>query len=175
MEVSAMVNQSPLGSEFVLLRDAMNQLLSESFVPSAGPRSGWGNGTGTRGTARPAPVDVYTTPNEAVVIAALPGMQPGELEITYNQNTLTISGTLPSMVEREQGEHATWYAHELWSGPVQRAITLPFEVDPDKAEATFEHGIARIVLPKAERAKPQKIAIRHGHGQQDAIEADVRS
>jgi len=57
----------------------------------------------------------------------------------------------------------------LWSGQFQRTVTLPFEVDASKAEATFENGLVRIALPKAEWTKPQKIAITAGSGQQEAI------
>src|SRR5215212_11433733 len=84
MEVSEMVSQFPLSSDFVLLRDAMNQLLTDSFVPSGGSRSGWGSGS--QAMARPVPLDVYATPDEAIVIAAVPGMTPEQLEITYTQN-----------------------------------------------------------------------------------------
>jgi HSP20 family molecular chaperone IbpA len=63
--------------------------------------------------------------------------------------------------------------HELWSGQFQRTETLPFEVDSAQAQATFEHGIVRIALPKAERAKPQKIVIKTGS--QQAIEAGADS
>ena len=90
-----MVSQFPLSSDFVLLRDAMNQLLSDSFVPSGGSRSGWGSGS--QAMARPVPLDVYATPDEAVVIAAVPGMSPEQLEITYTQNTLTLSGSIGRM------------------------------------------------------------------------------
>ena len=106
--------------------------------------------------ARPVPLDVYATPEEAIVIARFPGLHPEQLEITYTQNTLTLSGSVPSVAESEQAQKATWYAHELWSGQFQRTVTLPFEVDASKAEATFEHGLVRIALPKAERAKPRK-------------------
>jgi HSP20 family protein len=116
--------------------------------------------------ARPVPLDIYATPNEAIVIAAVPGMSPEQLEITYTQNTLTLSGSVPTMAESEQGQNATWYLRELWSGQVQRTVTLPFEVDASQAEATFEHGIVRITLPKAEWTKPQKIAIKAGSGQE---------
>ena len=77
----------------------MNQLLQDSFVPSGGTRSGGTNGT--RGMARPVPLDVYATPDEAVVIAAVPGMTPENLEITYTQNTLTLSGSVPSAVDSD--------------------------------------------------------------------------
>jgi HSP20 family protein len=164
MEVRTMVTQFPFGPDFVLLRDAMNQLLQDSFVPSGGSRSGWGGGSQTM--ARPGPQDVYATPEEAIVIAAVPGMTPENLAITYTQNTLTLSGSVPNVAESEQGQHATWYLRELWSGQFQRTVTLPFEVDASKAEATFEHGIVRITLPKAEWTKPQKIAIKAGSGQE---------
>ena len=68
-----MVNQFPFGSDFVLLRDAMQQLLQDSFVPSGGSRSGWNNGS--QATARPMPLDVYATRDEAIVIAAMPGLK----------------------------------------------------------------------------------------------------
>ena len=161
-----MVSQFPLSSDFVLLRDAMNQLLTDSFVPSGGGRSGWGSGTRHGTTARPMPLDVYATRDEAIVIAAVPGMNPEQLEITYTQNTLTLSGSVPCADESEQGQNATWYLRELWSGQFQRTVTLPFEVDASKAEATFEHGIVRITLPKAEWTKPQKIAIKAVSGQE---------
>jgi HSP20 family protein len=170
MEVSTMVSQFPLSSDFVHLRDAMQQLLQDSFVPSGGSRYGWS--TGFR--ARPLPLDVYATPDEAVVIAAVPGMSPEQLEITYTQNTLTLSGSVPSAAESEQGQNATWYLRELWAGQFQRTVTMPFEVDASRAEATFEHGIVRITLPKAERAKPRKIAIKPGSSQ-EAIGAGATS
>jgi len=166
-----MVSQFPFGQDFVVLRDAMNQLLEESFVPSRGSRSSGSNGT----MVRPLPLDVYATQEEAVLIAAVPGMSPQELEVTIDQNVVTLSGTVPTAAESEQGKGATWYLHELWHGQFRRSVTLPFEVDAGKADASFENGIVRIVLPKAERAKPHKIAIKSGNGKQEAIEAGSQS
>ena len=167
-----MVSQFPFGQDFVVLRDAMNQLLEDSFVPSRSSR-GSGNGNGT--TVRPLPLDVYATQDEAVVIAAVPGMSSQDLEVTIDQNVVTLSGTVPTATESEQGKGATWYLHELWHGQFRRSVTLPFEVDAGKADASFENGIVRIMLPKAERAKPHKIAIKSGNGQQEAIEAGSKS
>lgn len=107
MEVRTMVSQFPFSSDFVLLRDAMTQLLQDSVVPSGGSRSTWGDGS--RLMIRPIPLDVYATPDEAVVIAAVPGLTSEDLEITYTENTLTLSGSVPSASESEQGQHATWY------------------------------------------------------------------
>jgi HSP20 family protein len=165
MEVCEMDRTFPLGSEFVLLSEVMNQLFNESVVPSGGSRSGW-----QRNTPWALPLDVYATPDEAVIIAAVPGMNPQDLEVTYNQNVVTLSGTVPTAAESEQGKSAMWYVHELWHGPFRRNITLPFEVDPSKAQAVFDNGIVRITLPKAEWAKPHKIAVTAG-GSQEAITA----
>ena len=166
-----MVSQFPFGQDFVVLRDAMNQLLEESIVPSRESRSSGSNGT----RVRPLPLDVYATQDEAVIIAAVPGMGPQDLEVTIDQNVVTLSGTVPTAAESEQGKGATWYLHELWHGQFRRSVTLPFEVDAGKADASFENGIVRIVLPKAERAKPHKIAIKAGNSQQEAIEAGSQS
>jgi HSP20 family protein len=166
-----MVSTFPFGQDFVVLRDAMNQLLEESYVPSRASRSSSGNGT----MVRPLPLDVYATQDEAVIIAAVPGMSPQELEVTIDQNVVTLSGTVPTATESEQGKGATWYLHELWHGQFRRSVTLPFEVDAGQADASFENGIVRIVLPKAERAKPHKIAIKTDSRQQEAIEAGSKS
>ena len=157
-----MVN-TPLSNEFVGLRQAMDQLLNESFVGSPF-RTLWsrGTGTGTGQTPWPLPLDVYATDQQVVVVAAVPGMRPEDLQVTYNQGTLTLAGTIQNVAEGEEAKGATWYAHELWSGQFRRALSLPFEVDADKADASFEHGIVRIVLPKAETAKPKTIAIKAG-------------
>jgi HSP20 family protein len=150
---------SPIG-EFVNLRQAMDQLFQDSFA--APWRTLWsraGNGVGNGTAYYPLPLDVYATPDEVVIVAAVPGMQPQDLDITFNQGTVVLSGKVANVAESEQGKNATWYTHELWHGSFRRAVTLPYEIDADHASATWEHGIVRITLPKAETAKPKKIAI----------------
>ncbi len=163
-----MINTSPV-NEFVSLRQAVDQLFNDSFV---GPyRTLWsrtGSGTANGTTAWPLPLDVYATSDEFVIVAAVPGMRPEDLDISFHQGTVILSGKVANVAESEQGEASTWYLHELWHGSFRRAVTLPFEVDADKAEATWENGIVRITLPKAEQAKPKKIAIQVG-AQPEAI------
>ena len=169
MEVmEGMVSTFPLMQDFVSLRDAMDQLLEDSFTAGRGQR-------GTSGAvARPMPLDVYATQDEAVVVAAVPGMSPEDLEVTINQGTVTLSGRIGNVAESEEAKGATWYLHELWHGQFRRAVSLPFEVDAAKTEATFEHGILRIRLPKAEQAKPKKIEIKAG-GSAQAIGAGAQN
>src|SRR5579884_936395 len=130
---------------FVSLRQAMDQLFNESIV-GAPFRPAWaGSGNGAAGL--PLPVDVYATPEAVVVLAAAPGLQPNQLQVTYNQGTLVLSGTIPDVAQSAEAKGATWYVHELGSGTFRRALGLPFEVNPEQAQASFEQGIVKIVLP----------------------------
>jgi HSP20 family protein len=140
------------------LTQALEQLLEDPF----GQREAWRRGGMTGRAVQPMPLDVYATADQVVVLAAVPGLRPDHLEITVHQNTVTISGAVPDVTQAEEAKQATWYVHELWSGQYQRSLTLPFELDAERAEASVADGIARIVLPKAERAKPRKLAIQGG-------------
>ena len=152
--------------EFARLRSAFDQMWNES-VGTTPFRTIWARpaGNGTAGDrVAPLPLDVYATDDAFVVIAAAPGMRPEELNVAYNQGTLTLSGRIANVAEAEEAKAATWYLHELWHGRFQRTLTPPFEVDPARAEATFENGILRITLPKAAHARPQQIPVRFGEG-----------
>ena len=145
----------PFTNEFASLRQAMDRLLDDAFV--GGPfRTLWSR---TGSAAQAMPLDVYATEDEVVILAAVPGLRPEDLEITAHQSTVTLSGKVVDVAEAEEAKNATWFLHELWSGEFRRSLTLPFEVDADRAQATFERGVVRIVMPKAEQAKPRRIAI----------------
>ena len=157
-----MIGIPPLPQEFVGLRQAMDRLLDDSFV--GGPfRTLWSQGRGGNGGSyAPLPLDAYATEDAFVVTAAVPGMRPEDLEVTYNNGAVVLSGTIGDVAETEEAKGATWYLRELWHGRFQRAVTPPFEVDPGQAEAAFEHGVLRIALPKAAHAKPRRIAVTVG-------------
>jgi HSP20 family protein len=155
---------------FVGLRQAMEQLVDESLVGNP-VRTGWPRpGTGAGGpVAQPIPLDVFATEDAAVVVAAVPGLRPQDLELTAHQDTVTIGGTVGNVADSEEAKGATWYVHELWSGQFRRSFMLPFPVDADRAEASVDQGILRVVLPKAATARPKKIAI--GGSTAQAIES----
>ena len=150
--------RSPLFNDFVALRDTVDRFVNESFGTDPF-RTLWSRGGNGQYMAQPMPLDVYATEDQAVILAAVPGMRPEDLELTVHQNTVSLSGKIGSVPETEEAKGATWYVHELGSGTYRRSVTLPFPVDANQAEATFEHGILRVVLPKAETAKARKIAI----------------
>ena len=85
MEVAENGQSVPLGQDFVVLRDAMNQLLEESLFP---PVDREAQVRTVRWCGHCS--DVYATQDEAVIIAAVPGMSPQDLEVTINQNVVTL-------------------------------------------------------------------------------------
>lgn len=136
--------------EMLSLRDAMDRLFQESFVRP----SGWmGNGGGTM----PVPVDVLEDAHSYVVTASLPGWKPEDVNITFQEGTLTISGQYQENPEPEEGK--SWHLRERRVGSFSRSFTFPSAVDPDKAEAHFENGVLTLTLPKAESARPRQIKI----------------
>jgi HSP20 family protein len=93
------------------------------------------------------------------VEADLPGIDAAKLDITVTEgNHLTIQG------ERAAPDikGAVWVRQERPSGRFIRTVELPSLVDADKVEATYEHGVLKLTLPKHEAAKPRKIEVKTG-------------
>lgn len=139
---------SPLG-EFMTLRQAMDRLFDDDvFRPMR-----W-NGGSFDGPA--LPLDVTTTADELVVEASLPGIKPEDVEITVENGTLTITGKSGAEHRSEDG---SYLVQEIRRGQFSRSVTLPNGLEPDKASATFEHGMLTLRIPKAEQVKPRQIRI----------------
>jgi HSP20 family protein len=152
-----MVSRYPVAGELVSLRDAMDKLMTDAFggsFRSVFPAAQNGQ------TRMPLPLDIYATNEVVVIIAAVPGIDPDSIDITVDKETVTLTGSTPDVALSAEAAEATWYLHELPRGTFSRSITLPVEIDASRADATFEHGVLRLLLPKAETAKPRKIEIR---------------
>jgi HSP20 family protein len=89
------------------------------------------------------------------VEAAVPGMEPGEIELEVEDGILTLRGERKGMKK----EGVTWYLSELTEGKFSRTFTLPSNVDHGKASAYYKNGILTVQFPKSEEAKPRRIAI----------------
>jgi len=157
--------RSPLFTDLVTLRNDVERLASQAMTAETPTR----RTLSSRAWVASVPVDVYSTSDHAVVIAALPGLSPDDVEISVHQNTVTISGALRNVAESDDAKDATWYVSELSSGDFRRSITLPFHVDADRTTAWSENGILRITLPKVESAKARKITV--SSERSDALEA----
>src|SRR5271166_4137491 len=116
--------------EAVSLRDAMNSLLTESFVRPGSAQAHGGPAT--------LPLDVAENENEFVVKASLAGVKPEDVQITVQGDTLTIRGE-GKVEEERKGER--WHLRERRFGAFQRSLTLGTPVDSDKAQADYEHGV----------------------------------
>ncbi|ABK97949.1 Hsp20/alpha crystallin family protein [Pelobacter propionicus] len=91
------------------------------------------------------------------VDALLPGVDPGEIDLSVLRNTITISGERKPF-EPKEGQIV--HRSELGSGTFSRTLELPVDIDPDRISAESRNGIMRIRLAKAEHAKPKKIEIK---------------
>ncbi len=141
--------------EMTSLRQAMDRLLEESFVM---PRFGAGGMAGGMGFD----MDVLEQGDNLVVKASLPGVKPEDVNVTVENNVLTIKGEMRE--ETEGGEGRYRHRERRW-GSFQRAVLLPSDVDAQACDASFEHGVLTIKLPKSEQAKAKRIPIRGGSGQ----------
>ena len=138
-------------NDMLSLREAMSQLMEESVVrPSA-----------ARGQGFVPALDVSETEDGYLVEAAVPGLKPEDLEITLENNVLTIKGQTRQANEDKQ---RNYHRIERRFGSFQRTIGLPSTVKADAIKANLEHGVLKLEIPKAEEIKPRKIAVNLANG-----------
>ncbi len=143
---------SPFG-ELMSLGSAMDRLFEDSVV-----RRPFGMLFDT--TTASLPLDVTRTADALVIEAALPGIRPEDVEITVEEGTLSIHGEYREEHREGEGEgEGETLVSEIRRGSVSRAISLPTGLEPDKATASFEHGVLTLRIPKAESVKPRQIRI----------------
>lgn len=131
--------------EITSLRDDMNRLFSRTLGDSPAAGNTWS----------PA-VDIFDTADAIVLRAELPGLDAEDIEIEVDDNVLTLSG------ERrfeERVEEGRYYRVERAYGRFQRSVTLPQNVKADEISASVDRGVLEVRVPKADEAKPRKIAV----------------
>ena len=102
-------------------------------------------------------INVWESGLDVIVTAELPGIDPENLNISITNESLTLSG-LRDPERLKEGE--VYHRQERNHGHFSRTINLPFVVDAGKADAAYKKGILTIALPRAEKEKPKKIAIK---------------
>ncbi len=128
------------------LQREMNRL----FAPYSSGQSNGGN--------FPA-VNIWTGPEQALLTAEVPGLNPDCLEVTVKDNTITLRGHREpdSLAEGE-----SYLRQERGAGSFVRSFALPFQVDNAKVTAQYQKGILQLTLPRAEADKPKKITVKAG-------------
>ena len=136
------------------LRQVMDRLFEDAVVaPRQGGAANWGG---------PA-FDVYEESDNLVVEAQLPGLQPDAIDVHVERGVLTVSGRTATQPE-QQGRN--YLVREQRVGQFSRSLQLPASYTADPSEASYEQGILRLVFPKSEQAKPRRIQLNTGTGQQ---------
>jgi HSP20 family protein len=122
----------------------------------------FGRGTPWTGGIRSQPpgtfpaINVGTTDKEVTVYLFAPGIDANNIDISIQQNLLTVTGE--RQVPRE--ESATYYRQERFGGEFHRVVSLPDDVDPERVEASYRDGVVQITVRRRESAKPRQIEIR---------------
>lgn len=139
-------------NEFTSLQDRFNQLLNQPFFRGFAPS---GEQSLTAANFTPA-VNVYEDDRTINIEADLPGIQEKDIDISLENNVLTISGE--RKLENEEKKE-NFHRIERSYGRFTRSFTLPNTVDTENVNAAFDNGVLKITLNKREEAKPKQIKI----------------
>ena len=130
-----------------MFRNAIDRVFDDALFRPLG----WGSFAESR-----LPLDITSTEDAITIEAALPGVHPEDVEITVHQDSLTIG--VKDQAERESQEGERVY-REVRRSFGSRTLTLPSGLDLDRAAASFENGMLRLDIPRAEQAKPRQIPV----------------
>jgi len=106
-------------------------------------------------------VDVRETADAFQVVAELPGVEPADVNVTVQNGVLTLTGEKKQAMQ-EGKEEVNQFYYERRYGRFERSFTLPQGVDSNAVTARYQNGVLTVSLPKAESAKPRRIAIEAG-------------
>jgi HSP20 family protein len=149
----AYVMKSP-SNQSVTARDLFDRWF-ESAINTPWLSNAWGNSGQTASSAYGFPVDIYKGPDSYVVVAALPGVNPDQVQVTALNGMLTIAAEVKPGVP--EGSRPLY--REMTFGQFRRDVRLPGDFAIDKADATYEGGMLKLTLPKAEHLKPKTLRI----------------
>ena len=102
--------------------------------------------------------NVWTNEEGAVISVELPGVAPEDIDLSVVGDTLTLSGTR----KQEEEEGVTYTRRERGHGEFSRTFQLPFQIQGDQVEASFDKGVLHITLPRVEEDKPKRIEVKAG-------------
>jgi HSP20 family protein len=101
-------------------------------------------------------MDMYQTEKELVVELQVPKMDPKDITVTVEDGVLKVEG---GREEEKEQKGKEYFRREIRRGRFARMLSLPVHVQEDATKASFEHGVLKIVMPKAEQAKPKSVEI----------------
>jgi HSP20 family protein len=143
--------------EMLTMRQLMDQLMENAVVPY--------DRSNAAGSATDTQMDVIETPDAYEVTLVVPGARPEDLNITFENNILTVRGEICD--ERETTDQ-TVHLRERRFGSFVRTIMLPGNLRSEAIEARYDNGLLTVRIPKSEGARPQRIEVRNGSSGQQA-------
>lgn len=146
---TALTRWDPAG-DFAAMRNVMDRLFDQGFGRFPALRNGEDLGPAS------LTMDVVENGDSFVVRAAVPGVEPKDVDISVEEDILTIKGEFST---REEKEEENYLRREIRAGAFQRQLRLPPTVDAERAEAKFEHGMLTLTLPKKPEARARSIKI----------------
>ena len=127
----------------------LNRALDQAFTTT------WNDGR----TWVPA-IDVVEKKDAYLMYAELPGVDLSQIDISFEQNVLTIRGTKRPSIDAATDGEVRVYAAERVTGAFERSIRLPEFVDGEQISASFANGVLVVSVPKARAAQARRIEIK---------------
>ena len=109
-------------------------------------------------------IDVVERRDAYLIALEIPGVDPSTIDVSFEQNVLTVRGSKPMGFELGKDSELRVYSAERVVGNFERSVRLPDFVDGEKIDAEFQHGVLFLTVPKMQAAQPRKISIK-GVGQ----------
>jgi HSP20 family protein len=107
-------------------------------------------------------VDIYETDQGYTVLANLPGVQPENIDVRLENNLLHISVDTPEQTVHAEGTRMV--VRERPTGRFSRRIQLPQHIDLERADASYDHGVLTLEIPKRPEAQPRVLTVKAGNG-----------
>jgi len=131
-------------NDMLKVNTALDQLFTNAFVPAFGLSS------------QSVAVDIIENEHAYTAQVVVPGINPDDLDIMVNDQTLTIKG---QWKQPELPDGTSFHLRERSTGSFQRTIRFPLSLNADAVQAHYEHGILTLTLPKTESVKPRRISL----------------
>jgi HSP20 family protein len=103
------------------------------------------------------PLNIHEDGQTLVVEVEVPGLKAGDVDVSFENSELTLKGEK----KLEMKENVPVHRRERAYGAFTRTLTFPWEIVADQISAELKDGVLTVRLPKAEAAKPRKVAVRH--------------
>lgn len=129
--------------------------LFDNFLSQRWPRLLDWNYPNTLGKEFPK-IDIIDHDNDVEVQAELPGVNKEDLDVSITNQSITIR-TSTKKEEKQQGKY---FRREITRGEFQRTLSLPDNIDSEKAKASFKNGLLKLTIPKTEKSKRKRIEIK---------------